>query len=91
MKKVLYIDIDGVLVDFQTGIDQLDDEVIMKFEGRLVRTRLPLSPAMKIHTDIDRLLRHIVPQWSIKSVVRFRIVVNFRVFRHLSVRPHVVT
>lgn len=26
-KKVLYIDMDNVLVDFQSGIDQLDEEV----------------------------------------------------------------
>ncbi len=33
--KILYIDMDGVLVDFQTGIDQLSEETIKEYEGRL--------------------------------------------------------
>lgn len=34
-KSVIYVDMDNVLVNFQSGIDQLDKDVISKFEGRL--------------------------------------------------------
>lgn len=34
MKKVLYVDMDNVLVDFQSGIDKLDQETLRSFEGR---------------------------------------------------------
>lgn len=34
MKRV-YIDMDNVLVDFQSGIDQLDTETLKKYEGHL--------------------------------------------------------
>ncbi len=34
MKK-LFFDMDGVLVDFQSGIDKLSDEVKKEYEGRL--------------------------------------------------------
>ena len=29
-KKILYIDMDNVLVDFQSGIDQRDEETLKK-------------------------------------------------------------
>ncbi len=35
MKKILYIDMDNVLVDFQSGIDQLPQEIQNEYEGRL--------------------------------------------------------
>ena len=35
MKKILYIDMDGVLVDFQTGIDKLTDQQKIDFRNRL--------------------------------------------------------
>jgi 5'(3')-deoxyribonucleotidase len=35
MKKILYIDMDNVLVDFQSGIDKLTDEEKQQYEGRL--------------------------------------------------------
>ena len=35
MKKVVYIDMDNVLVDFQTGIDRLDEATKKAYEGRL--------------------------------------------------------
>lgn len=35
MKKVLYVDMDNVLVDFPSGIAQLDESVQKEFEGRL--------------------------------------------------------
>lgn len=35
MKRVLYIDMDNVLVDFPTGIAQLDESVQREYEGKL--------------------------------------------------------
>lgn len=35
MKKVVYIDMDNVIVNFQSGIDQLSPEVRKEYEGRL--------------------------------------------------------
>ena len=34
-KKILYFDMDNVLVNFQSGIDQLSEEIIKEYEGRL--------------------------------------------------------
>ena len=33
--KILYIDMDNVLVDFQSGIDRLDSATKLEYEGRL--------------------------------------------------------
>ena len=33
-KKILYIDMDGVLVDFQSRIDQLDETKQNEYKGR---------------------------------------------------------
>ena len=35
MKKILYVDMDNVLVDFSSGIAQLDAAMLSKYEGRL--------------------------------------------------------
>lgn len=35
MKKVLYVDMDNVLVDFPSGIAQLDESVQLEYAGRL--------------------------------------------------------
>jgi 5'(3')-deoxyribonucleotidase len=35
MKKIIYVDMDNVLVDFKTGIEKLDKNTIDEFEGRL--------------------------------------------------------
>jgi 5'-nucleotidase len=35
MKKILYVDMDNVLVDFRSGIAQLDEKTIQEFEGCL--------------------------------------------------------
>ena len=35
MKQILYIDMDGVLVNFQTGIDRLPDSIKTQYEGSL--------------------------------------------------------
>jgi 5'(3')-deoxyribonucleotidase len=34
-KKILYFDMDNVLVDFQSGIDQLSEQTRKEYEGRL--------------------------------------------------------
>ncbi|MDG6897092.1 hypothetical protein A6A19_03520 [Actinobacillus delphinicola] len=34
MKKILYIDMDNVLVNFQSGIDKLDERTKTEYEGR---------------------------------------------------------
>lgn len=35
MKKIIYVDMDNVLVDFKTGIEKLDKNIIDEYEGRL--------------------------------------------------------
>jgi len=35
MKKIVYVDMDNVLVDFKTGIDKIDLELQKQFEGKL--------------------------------------------------------
>lgn len=35
MKKTVYIDMDNVLVDFPSGIEQLDEETKIKYKGNL--------------------------------------------------------
>ncbi len=35
MKKIVYVDMDNVLVNFQSGIDQLDEDTLQKYDGRL--------------------------------------------------------
>jgi 5'(3')-deoxyribonucleotidase len=35
MKKILYVDMDNVLVDFPSGIEQLDTSIVQQFDGRL--------------------------------------------------------
>jgi len=35
IKQILYIDMDNVLVDFQTGIDACDDQIKEEYNGRL--------------------------------------------------------
>lgn len=34
MKKILYVDMDGVLVDFQSGIDQMDEATLKEYHKR---------------------------------------------------------
>ena len=34
-KKILYFDMDNVLVNFQSGLDQLSEEVLQQYEGQL--------------------------------------------------------
>jgi len=35
MKKIVYIDMDNVLADFQTGINRLNDDIKKEYDGRL--------------------------------------------------------
>jgi len=35
IKKILYVDMDNVLVDFKSGIEQLDEKTQEKYKGRL--------------------------------------------------------
>ena len=35
MKKTVYVDMDNVLVDFQSGIDALTEETMKEYEDRL--------------------------------------------------------
>ena len=35
MKRILYVDMDNVLVSFQSGIDRLLPEIMTKYEGKL--------------------------------------------------------
>jgi len=35
MRKIVYIDMDNVLVDFESGIEKLSESVKMEYEGRL--------------------------------------------------------
>ena len=34
MKKIVYVDMDGVLVDFNSGIDSLTFQEALEYEGR---------------------------------------------------------
>jgi len=34
-QKILYIDMDNVLVDFKTGIEKCDEQTLLHYEGRL--------------------------------------------------------
>ena len=38
MKKILYIDMDNVLVDFQSGIEKLPKQIKLEYEGRYDET-----------------------------------------------------
>jgi len=35
MRKILYVDMDNVLVDFLSGVAQLDEKLTREFDGRL--------------------------------------------------------
>ena len=60
-KKILYIDMDNVLVDFQSGIDQLDEKTKEKYDGDLDEVpgifskMLPLKDAVKSYIELSRI------------------------------------
>lgn len=35
MRKIIYVDMDNVLVDFKTGIDRINDDIRKQYDGRL--------------------------------------------------------
>jgi len=61
MKKILYLDMDNVLVDFQSGIDQIESNVIREFEGRLDEVpgifslMSPMYGAVEAHRELSEL------------------------------------
>ena len=58
--KILYIDMDNVLVDFQTGIDQLDDNTKREYDGRLDEVpgifskMLPLKDSVESFIELSK-------------------------------------
>ena len=60
MKKILYVDMDNVLVDFQSGIDQLSDSVQNEFEGRLDEVpgifslMKPMTDAIEVYNELSQ-------------------------------------
>ena len=59
-KKILYIDMDNVLVDFQSGIDQLDDATREKYDGKLDEVpgifskMVPVKDAVESFTELSK-------------------------------------
>ena len=45
-RKILYIDMDGVLVDFQTGLDRTPEDEKLKYAEKRMRSQgsLPMKP-----------------------------------------------
>ena len=60
MKKIIYVDMDNVLVDFQSGIDQLDDEVLKEYNERLDEVpgifglMKPMEKAIESYTELTK-------------------------------------
>ena len=60
-KKILYIDMDGVLVDFQSGIDRLDKNTRDKYDGRLddapgiFSLMLPMKDAIESFIELSKI------------------------------------
>lgn len=60
-KKVLYIDMDNVLVDFKSGIDQLDEATRVRYDGKLDEVpgifskMLPVKDAVESFTELGKL------------------------------------
>jgi 5'-nucleotidase len=60
MKKILYIDMDNVLVDFQTGIDSISLDLQTKFKGDLddvpgiFSLMEPMEGAIGAYTELSK-------------------------------------
>lgn len=60
-KKILYIDMDNVLVDFQSGIDQLDETIREKYDGKLDEVpgifskMLPMKEAIESFRELSEI------------------------------------
>ena len=58
LKKVLFVDMDNVLVDFPSGIAQLDEQVKTEYAGRLDEVpgifslMIPLSGAIEAYNEL---------------------------------------
>ena len=58
-KKILYFDMDNVLVDFPSGIDQLNNETRLAYEGRydevphIFSTMKPLEGAIDAFNELS--------------------------------------
>lgn len=60
-KKILYFDMDNVLVDFPSGIDQLNEETRIEYEGRydevphIFSTMKPIKGAVEAFNELSEL------------------------------------
>ena len=60
MKKILYVDMDNVLVDFDSGICRLPERTVTKYEGRLDEVpgifslMYPLQGAIEAFLDLSK-------------------------------------
>jgi len=52
-KKILYVDMDNVLVNFQSGIDQLSPRVLKKYQGRLDEVPGIFSKMEPVHGAVE--------------------------------------
>ena len=52
-RKIVYVDMDGVLVDFQSGIDQLDSTTLEQYKGQLDNVPNIFSTMKPIDGAID--------------------------------------
>ena len=59
-KKILYVDMDNVLVDFQSGIDKLSPDILEEYHGRLdevpgiFKLMSPLADAITSYTILSK-------------------------------------
>lgn len=60
-KKILYVDMDGVLVDFQSGIDQFSKQTLAEYEKRndeipgIFGKMKPMKDAIKYYEELSNL------------------------------------
>lgn len=61
MKKILYLDMDNVIVDFESGIEQLNGEILREYKGRLDEVpgifslMKPFQGAIEAHRELSEL------------------------------------
>jgi len=61
LKKIVYVDMDNVLVDFASGIDRLDDDTQKKYAGKLDEVpgifalMSPMPKAMEAYRELTEL------------------------------------
>lgn len=60
-KQILYVDMDNVLVDFQSGIDQIEEQVLLEHEGRydeipgIFGKMIPMEGAIESYQQLSKL------------------------------------